>query len=173
MKKTKETSKSSKIVWIITAVLALMAIVVLLIIFLPPKSNDEIPDTQSMDSKDTEAPAVALKTPYSVLKYPERWKDKIAVYESTLDGVLSETFCAVIEGKEYDLYTVYFGNSSRGNLFGYVPHDNSNIPVYIECYNIEDKSVMSENGLLLYYSMMESVNEVSRSISSTRGYIKP
>ena len=42
--------------------------------------------------------------------------------------------------------------------------------VYIECYNNPEKDTFSEEDSMLYYYMMDGVNEIARSISETAGY---
>ena len=112
-------------------------------------------------------------TPYCELKYPGRWKDQMEVKELTENDTLSYVFYALVEEKQYELYTVHFGDSEYGDLFGYISFDGEDIPVYIDCHTITDSDALPEAELSQYYSMMEGINDVVQSISSTSGYFKP
>jgi hypothetical protein len=115
-------------------------------------------------------PLDTVKTPYCDLKYPEKWKDQMVIKESVADDILAYDFYALIEGKSYALYTVYFGNSGEGELFGTLSGSGKDILVYIDCHSITNSEELKEAELSLFYSMMEGVNEVARSISATPGY---
>ncbi len=160
--------KTHIILLVIIAILSVALITVALIAFLPGPEDDS-----SGDSSDgTTIPTFAIETPYCVLKYPEQWKDQMTVKESNADGILTETFCANISGTQYELFTVYFGNSTVGELFGYLPTEGGNIAVYIECHKLPEDHALAENDVSLFYSMIEGVNEVAQSIAATKGYVE-
>ena len=152
---------------LIIAVLAVALIVVAVIAFSPKSPKDPA------GGAGTNVQTVTVKTPYCDLEYPEQWKDQMTVKESKVDGVLAESFYAVITGAEYELYTVYFGQSEKGDLFGFIPYEGNNTPVYIECHRMPEQSGLTDDEITQFYTMMEGVNETAQSISSAPGFVKP
>jgi len=121
------------------------------------------------DSGEGQAQLNVVKTPYCSLKYPNQWGEQMAVEEFKTNDATSYVFYALIEGKRYDLFAVHFGNPAPGTLFGYL----SDIPVYVDCYSIPDRSELSDSELSRVLSMMEGVNVVTQSVESAPGYEKP
>ncbi len=151
---------------LIIAVLAVALILVMVIAFSPKSPKN------STGGNGTNIPTVTVKTPYCDLEYPKQWKDQMTVKETAVDGVLAESFYAVIAGTEYELYTVYFGNSEKGELFGFIPYEGKDTPVYIECHRVPEESGLTDEEITLFYTMMEGVNETTQSISSAPGFEK-
>lgn len=157
---------------VIIAILAVALIVFIVITFLP-KSGDASKNSSGDPGTGMSVPTITVETPYCVLQYPEQWKDQMTMEATSAEGLFAETFYALIAGTRYELYTVYFGNTANGELFGYLDHDGDRVPVYIECHKITDGSALSDQELSLFYSMMEGVNEVAQSIASAPGYTQP
>lgn len=168
MKKFSKLIKTNTGLLITIAILALILIVLMAIAFWPGAGND-FPE---VTAPGTSLPTVAVETPYCVLKYPEQWKDRMAVEESTTDGVLAVMFFAKISEEQFPLYTVYFGESANGEFYGTLPGDGGTVPVYIECHKLADRDDLSESERALFYSMMEGVNEVAQSIAAASGFTK-
>ena len=164
MKTVKKSSytKTTIVLLVIIAILSVALIAVALIAFWP-KSSDDFP-------AETTIPTFTIETPYCVLQYPEQWKEQMTVKESAVDKCVAETFYAIIAGNQYELFTIYFGNSTAGELFGYLTNDGNKIPVYIECHKMPQEHSLTESELSLFYAMMEGVNEVAQSISFDDGY---
>lgn len=157
----KNTRKLRAIIVVLSLVLIVLIIVA---VCLGSKGNS---------GDDQDAHLNVIKTPYCSLKYPTQWGEQMAVEELKTNDATSYVFYAQIEGKRYDLFAVHFGNPAPGDLFGYLPNNGSEIPVYVDCYSIPDRSELSESELSLVLSMMEGVNAVTQSIESAPGYEKP
>ena len=166
MKASKEM-KILGLLQVVAAAVALAAIVLLVLLLLEPKTGDG-PVSNSVP--DLNIPTIVVETPYCALQYPQQWEEQIRVKESETFGVLAKEFCAIIAEKEYPLYTVYFGDSPVGDLFGYLSRKNDTVSVYIACHSLTDGTTLPEEELLQYYLMMETVNTVSQSIALTPGY---
>lgn len=166
----KPIKKPINAILLIIIVIFATALIAFMVIAFLPKSGEE---NSGDPGKVTDISTIEFQTPYCTLRYPEQWKDQVTVKKSAVDGGLTVTYCAVIAAKQYELFTVCFGESSKGELFGYLPGDGNIIPVYIECHKITEDAGLTEGEQALFYSMMEGVNEVSRSISSTAGYYAP
>ena len=119
------------------------------------------------ESTETDNSAVA-KTQYCDLKYPEKWKSQMVIKETTEGDIVSENFYALLGDSEYALYTVHFGKSTKGELFGYV----SDVPVYVECHTLPKENTLTDDEKLTYYQMMESINEVTQSIAKANDYVR-
>ena len=169
-KTNKKTSKTTVVLIIIIVILALalaaFAIQALL-------SSSSASDAEDSTGAAVENPTVGINTPYCTLEYPQRWKDSMSVKESEANGVLAETFYAVISGKEYALYTVYFGDTLVGDLYGYLPYEDTNVAVHIECHKLAESAGLSEEEAMQFYEMIEGVNEIALSISAAPGYFAP
>ena len=72
-----------------------------------------------------------VETSIGVLKYPEKWKDKIS-FDAEDDKVNFN--CGNIK-----LFTLYFGGE-KGEVFGTLHLDNGEIPLRYEMYTIDTKS---------------------------------
>ena len=165
MKKEEKTTKVSKKLGIIIAALSavLLALIVLVVCLC----------TKEETTEEQNPAQVGISTPYCQLKYPSQWEGHMAVEESTNTENTAYMFYAVIGEERYALYTIYFGTSAPGNLFGYLPSDGGAIPVYVDCHDVPDRNAMSESELAQLLSMMEGVNEVTQSIAATPGYEAP
>lgn len=165
----KTTSKTTRLLIVLLAIVS-VALISVIVVLLIPNSDSNHPEVN--DSTNT-IPTVTVETPYCNLKYPEKWKDQMTVSESTEEGIFKKTFYAVIDGLNYELYTVYFGGSEKGDFYGYIPYKGQNISVYIECHSLPEENSLQGDERILFYSMMEGVNEVAKSIAATEGYFKP
>jgi hypothetical protein len=121
----------------------------------------------STENAETDDSAVA-KTQYCDLKYPEKWQSQMVIKETTEGDIVSENFYALLGNSEYALYTVHFGKSTKGELFGHI----SDVPVYIECHTLPKENTLTDDEKLTYYQMMESINEVTQSIAKANGYVR-
>ena len=65
------------------------------------------------------------------LRNHKEWKDKITVAESEANGVLLYDFSANLDGRQYALYTIGFGDYDKGEQFGYFLKNGNNIPSII------------------------------------------
>lgn len=160
--------KNSKIAMPTHRILALGALVAAVTICLPLLFACKAPEGEgSTENAETNDSAVA-KTQYCDLKYPEKWQSQMVIKETTEGDIVSENFYALLGNSEYALYTVHFGKSTKGELFGYV----SDVPVYVECHTLPKENTLTDDEKLTYYQMMESINEVTQSIAKANGYVR-
>lgn len=159
----KKFEKSVKLRIAIAVMAAVLIALVVIVVCLGTKEKP-VEDQAGNPSENVVA------TPYCQLKYPAQWGEQLTVETSVSDERASYAFCAQIEGKRYELYAVHFGSSAPGNLLGYLPHNGSVIPVYIDCYSIPNRSELSESELSQILAMMEGVNEVAQSITAVTGF---
>lgn len=161
--------KPNKKTAVLIAVIIAAAILAAVLIIVLPMMRDDTSDGQSSETVPTES----VLTPYGELKYPSMWKDQMTYKGSSENGISSYVFYAVIGDGQYELYTVYFGQSDAGNLLGYIPSDGGDLPVYIECHNIVQSNDLTDSELRTFYSMMEGVNELAQSVTAMSGFYKP
>lgn len=121
-------------------------------------------------SESEEMPTVDINTPYCVMKYPSEWTGLLGLKEEAQDDFYSKTFCCNIAGGEYNLFTIFFGEPQKGDLFGYVKAGETKIPVYVQCYPLPEDSTLTPQEKEIFYAMMDGINQVTESIASAEGY---
>lgn len=152
---------------LIAATVAFIVVILAVLIYAVVLTSKD--HSEEKENKDTVTSKCSVETPYCELKYSEQWKDQMTVEELFENDIRSYVFYAIIGDERYELYTVHFGNSKCGDLFGYL----EDIPVYIECHTITESDSLTESELSRYYTMMEGINDIVQSISNTQGYSKP
>ena len=138
-----------KVIWLSHAAV-LIAGILLVAVLLWGKTEEEPKDLQ-------------VETPYCTLTYPAEWESSLATAEGEENGVYFKTFRAVFSDVTYDLFTLYFGPSSKGTLFGYLKTEE-NTPVYIECPMLPEDHTLSAEEEAQFYEMMDGINTVVASI---------
>ena len=175
MRKIVKPKKNTAILLAAAAILVIAVIVVVIAVVSSGtggNSEDQVTGTDTQDTVDA-VPTEKIATPYGELKYPSQWKDQMTYEEVSADGIVSYAFYALIGENRYELYTAHFGQTDRGNLLGFVPHEGTDIPVYIECHTMKETGDLTDNEMRLFYSMIEGVNELAQSISAMSGFYKP
>ena len=171
--------KISKTTILLLAIIAVLVITLTVVLAMTVFSGSRSEHAEQTNQTIATVPQTVVETPYCDLKYPTQWQGQMivqAVSHSLSDEgntVMSYDFYALIAGEQYALYSIYFGDGGQGNLFGYLPYGEADIPVYVHCYSIEQGSDLTETDMALYYSMMEGINELTQSIEAAPGYYKP
>lgn len=118
---------------------------------------------------DEDAAPLDLETPYGVMQYPSQWEEYVTVDENSDGGLLTETFCCEISGKQIELFTIYFGESLKGERLGYVTAEGVKTEIRLEFHEYVGGGLPQEDESKIY-AMQEAVNDVIRSIKAFEGY---
>ncbi len=107
-----------------------------------------------------------LNTPYGALDYPKEWREALVVTDREEEGLFAKTFSAQFASARYDLFTVSFGESAGGTLYGYIIAEGEKIPIYIECFLLPEEHGLSEEEESRFYQMLDGINGVVASLQA-------
>ena len=143
----------------------------------PGSSNDKPSNGNTEASIETgntdvggSTTTMTIETPYCQMKYPAQYKDYLEIKEFNENGIYTKHFSCMLSSGQYSLFAVHFGEGASGDFFGYLIEGEDKISVYIECYTNTETAFLSEEENMIYYYMMDGINEIARSISETSGY---
>ena len=116
--------------------------------------------------------AGGIKTPYCTLRYPvkEEWRNSLVLSDRQADGVYEKTFSAQLGENTYPLFTVCFGKTDKGNLFGTFS-DEAHTPVYITCYPLPESHTLTADQEMQFYTMQDGINVLTEALASEKGFI--
>lgn len=114
--------------------------------------------------------AVGFKTPYCTLEYPANgWEDSLVLSDKQEDGVYAKTFSAQLGEQTYPLFTVYFGKTDKGNLFGSFT-DEEHTPVYITCHPLPEGHTLTADQEMQFYTMQDGINVMTEALAKEKGF---
>ena len=171
MYKKGEYSKSKGFVIAISCLSIIVIALGVCVVFLLLNGNGAVPGGgDGANGGKDDASMLTIQTPYCKIEYPSEFNEHLEVKEFSENGIFTKQFLCTLSSGEYKLFSVHFGEGAGGDFFGYLLNGTERVSVYIECYSSPEASALSEEEMRLYYYMMDSVNEVARSISETSGY---
>ena len=110
-------------------------------------------------------------TPYCTLQYPanEEWGNSLVLSDQTADGLYQKTFSARLGDDTYPLFTVYFGETDEGNLFGSFS-DEAHTPVSIACYPLSKGHTLTPTQEMQFYAMQDGINVLTEALAKEKGF---
>ena len=108
-------------------------------------------------------------TPYCTLEYPDEWGDSLVVSDRRDGAVYEKTFSAQLGDNTYPLFTLYFGETDKGNLYGHFA-DEAGTPVYILCYTPPEGHTLTAAQEEQFYAMADGINTVVRSLAANEAF---
>lgn len=84
-----------------------------------------------------------IETKYANLEYPDKWKDIIKT-EITDEDVYSVKFFCVTSDGDVPLFNMSF-NGGDGYCLGTLTVNKTDVPVYLECFEIDNNTVTGED----------------------------
>ena len=148
------------------AVLLLAVVAIMSITACGGKKADSSASSQSSEEKADAIPVEesweTIATPYGDLRYPANIYQEVTRTEGTENGIYSMKFSSSVEGKTYDLFTLYIGGevgdaTYLGKLTG---KDGSENEVYVLAHDLGDLSGLDAQQQDKIYAMQEALNEV-------------
>ena len=171
---SKKKSQSINVVLLISLCVAITVIVVLSV-FLIGKSGNSSPDsggvTQSADDFNDENKTYGIDTPYCTVQYPEKWKQYLKNTESEENGVFRQTYYCVLNNKETELFSIYFGAVENTTVIGNIIHDGSRIPFSVSSAELMPNSGFSEEEKDIIKGMDYAVNTIIESVIALPNYV--
>ena len=181
----KENPQNKSLLLAVIILSALVAVLSSCVIFLLINGNGRLTNGDNINLSDGAAETIleagntdvgentttmTIKTPYCEMKYPSKYNEYIEIKEFNENGIYTKQFLCTLSSGQYFLFAVHFGEGAGGEFFGYLVNGEEKISVYIECYNNPGINTLSEEDSMLYYYMMDGINEIAKSISETTGY---
>lgn len=142
-------------------VLLCAAIVVTVVLV---RSHNNSTDNDLLTEPTETYSGVCIDTPAGALYYPEEWRDKVLV--ETESDPFSATLFADLEKMKVAIFTVYFGESGEGHLFGTAQCTNGErSKVWVEVHDdFILVSALTDEEIQTLYSMQERVNDIIEQI---------
>jgi hypothetical protein len=120
------------------------------------EAESEESDRESAAEEQNEDDFI-VQTPYAVLKYPMKWKEKISVEVIDAD-VYSVQFFGTVNQTKKHLFTVILGNIEQGSIGKIHGFAGEEINVSIEISEIDVSSEMSDEMQNELYAMQDDMN---------------
>ena len=137
-------------------------------------ATEQIAYEEQMDHTTPTAGKVefsTIDTLYGTLKIEKEYLEKIRHDEIPMDQVTMEIFYMIQEEEEWELFRLYYGDTTKGNLIGKVLVDGQEIPVSVALNEKSADAYLREEALLDYYVLMEQINVVLDSVRSAENFI--
>lgn len=116
---------------------------------------------------------IEITTDYCTMYYPNEWEEYLDIREECVEASVVKHFYCLIADEEYRLFTICFGETEVGNLFGYLPADGGKVAVYIDCSFLPTDHTLTEEQVQTFYNMLDGVNSITQSIAACEGYEAP
>lgn len=167
-KKVHKTNK--KQLWIAGCVVGVVALIVAACFLL--RSEDDTftynPERGPLKELTVSQPArqgemMKVETSYGAVEFPYAFSDLISVKPLTQGNQTALAFTAKINGKNYDLYTIWF-NGSEGSIIGTMDLNDGEKPVAVTLVFYNATLDLSGDSLTTFHATQETVNEVIASL---------
>lgn len=135
-----------------------------------PEAETEPTKTVLEEAAQEENNFLEIETPYCVMQYPAYWEDALEIRETEDGGVLEDLFCCNMDGKQYQLFAVRFGEGAEGDIIGYLMHQEQKVPVSIEVFEFTGDSELAEENEMAVYAMQEGINDILQSVMANEAY---
>lgn len=129
-------------------------------------SRDDAPE----ETKDTTQDLV-ISTPYCDLYYPAQWKDAVR-YEATVTEVgYIVVFYGTVNGKEAELFTIYFAESSEDSVpIGIYTANNVSMDIAVSMPELLENSDWSEAERESFYALQEKINYLIDKLTEDKAF---
>lgn len=128
-------------------------------------------DSYNTPELDETVEMLDITTPYGVLNYPAQFADRLYHETTTQEGTYTHTFYFVKDVENIEMFSVYFGSAETGTLIGYIMENGECIAVTVDSTDFEPDATWSEAESLLYYAMVDSINDVIASVTSNQNFL--
>ena len=125
-----------------------------------PPGGSELVENGVMGTEQPKQVLVEVQTKYMVLAYAESYIDVLSHQEVVSDTVAMEIFFMNVKTGTLELFRIYFGDETVGNVAGYLDVDGSEIPVTYTVCQYNDDEFADEDTRTLYYETMNCFNDI-------------
>lgn len=113
-----------------------------------------------------ESEYILLETRYGELPFPREYVENLKHQEVVQESVAMEIFYLVREEQEMELYRIYFGDDTVGNLLGYLTVAADEIPVTYTVCSYEEEDLKNTETRAVYGNLMDGFSTLLSAISS-------
>lgn len=130
------------------------------------ESTPDSVETETAGEEQMQQPMVEVQTKYTVLSYPESYKDVLSHQEIVSDAVTMEIFSMEAETGAMELFRIWFGDDTTGSVAGYLNVDGTEIPVSYTICQYNDDEFADEDVRKMYCETMNCINDIMDGIHS-------
>ena len=140
-------------------------------------ATQETPLTQTVTDNPTESAqetaaateagdTVMLETLYAALPFPREYADNLKHLEVVQEPVAMEVFYLVNQDREMELYRIYFGDDTVGDLLGYLTVKTEEIPVTYTVCLYQEADFPDAETKAIYGNLMDGFSIILNAITS-------
>ena len=117
--------------------------------------NEESLQEQTVVDED-----MVIETKYGTLHYNDQWREYVRVSQTEDGDVVSISFTALINGKEYPLFDVSIGGGPGSEVGKLTDSEGKMRIVYIKASEIKEEKDLNANEQNRLYAMQEDINYI-------------
>ncbi len=169
-----ENNKKINLNTILLSIVIVLLVVVVILFAMPEKNtnNSEGVAEPTIVPMDEKIDLTDIETPYGKLQFPTERYQYLKLEEKEENHVFAQTYYCVIDGTELELYTVYFGENSDSDEFGYIEKDGQKIRFGIYFSEASKPDGWSDDQYYIAKVMLEDVNFIIESVTGRSDYTK-
>ena len=122
--------------------------------------TESVQTEQAQEAQDAAAEDMAIETKYGTLHYNDQWREYIKIDQAEEGDVVSVSFTAVINKKEYPLFVVNIGGGDGSEVGKLTDRDGKERIVYINASESKEEEDLEANEQNRLYAMQEDINYV-------------
>lgn len=122
--------------------------------------TESVQTEQAQEAQDAVAEDMAIETKYGTLHYNDQWREYIKIDQAEEGDVVSVSFTALINKKEYPLFVVNIGGGDGSEVGKLTDRDGKERIVYINASEIKEEEDLEANEQNRLYAMQEDINYV-------------
>ena len=123
------------------------------------------------DSNDNTNKTFGIETPYCTIQYPMKWKQYLNYTDSEENGVFKQTYYCVLNDKNFEMFSIYFGETEGTTEIGKIMHDGEVIPFSVSSTSAITDSEFTEEEKEIILSMDFAINTIIESVIASENYI--
>lgn len=125
----------------------------------PPATEPPVTEEPTLPVP-TEPNSVAVETPYGYLLYQDQWVDFMRVEQQMEEEILTVRFYAVINEKEYSLFTLTIGEETDSPVGQITDGEGTVRNVLVRVHEIEMDESLTDGEQNRLFAMQEDINYV-------------
>lgn len=124
------------------------------------ESAESVQTEQAQEVQDAAAEDMTVETKFGTLHYNDQWREYIKIDQAEEGDVVSVSFTALINKKEYPLFVVNIGGGDGSEVGKLTDGDGKERIVYINASEIKEEEDLEANEQNRLYAMQEDINYV-------------
>ena len=103
---------------------------------------------------------MAIETKYGTLHYNDQWREHVKIDQVEEGDVVSVSFTALINEKEYPLFVVNIGGGDGSEVGKLTDAEGKERIVYIKASELKEEEELDANEQNRLYAMQEDINYI-------------